>query len=130
MKFRRSDQVDIHIPHQSFATPDGRIRQVYQIIYQVIKRLGSCAKRLNMNLDAHKRVPSAYHKIVFKCEVATNNLSKNSSLRLCLRVLRGRKGKAKEGKGRKGREGRKEGKPSPCLGVKKPIRKGDGGFML
>jgi len=29
--------------------------------------------------------------------------------------LRGRKGKAKEGKGR---EGRKEGKPSPCLGVK------------
>jgi len=32
--------------------------------------------------------------------------------------LRGRKGKAKEGKGRKGREGRKEGKPSPCLGVK------------
>jgi len=36
-------------------------------------------------------------------------------LRLCLRVLRGRKGKAKEGKGR---EGRKKGKPSPCLGVK------------
>jgi len=32
--------------------------------------------------------------------------------------LRGRKGKVKEGKGRKGREGRKEGKPSPCLGVK------------
>jgi len=32
--------------------------------------------------------------------------------------LRGRKGKAKEGKGREGREGRKEGKPSPCLGVK------------
>ncbi|RHN54063.1 hypothetical protein MtrunA17_Chr5g0402591 [Medicago truncatula] len=30
------------------------------------------------------------------------------SLRLCLRVLRGREGKAKEGKGRKGREGRKE----------------------
>ena len=39
-------------------------------------------------------------------------------LRLCLRVLRGRKGKAKEGNGREGREGRKEGKSSPCLGVK------------
>ncbi|AES71395.1 hypothetical protein MTR_3g073500 [Medicago truncatula] len=46
-------------------------------------------------------------------------------VRLCLRVLRRRKGKAKVGKGRKGREGRKEGKPSPCLGVKTPIRKGD-----
>ncbi|KEH35899.1 hypothetical protein MTR_3g105975 [Medicago truncatula] len=51
-------------------------------------------------------------------------------LRLCLRVLRGRKGKAKEEKGRKGREGRKERKPSPCLGVKKPIRKEDGELML
>jgi len=32
--------------------------------------------------------------------------------------LRGRKGKAKEGKGRKRREEGREGKPSPCLGVK------------
>jgi len=40
------------------------------------------------------------------------------SLRLYLRVLRGRKGKPKEAKGRKGREGKKEGKPSLCLGVK------------
>jgi len=32
--------------------------------------------------------------------------------------LRGRKGKAKEGKG-----------PFPCLGVKKPTRKGKGGLM-
>ncbi|AES74327.1 hypothetical protein MTR_3g118230 [Medicago truncatula] len=48
-----------------------------------------------------------------------------SCLRLCLRVLRGRKGKPKERKERKGREGRKEGKPSPCLRVKTPTRKGD-----
>lgn len=59
-----------------------------------------------------------------------NALYATNLLRFCLRVLRGRKGKAKEGKGRKGREGRKEGKPSPCLGVKKPTRKGDGGLML
>ena len=32
-------------------------------------------------------------------------------------------------RGREGREGRKEGKPSPCLGVKKPTRKGNGGLM-
>jgi hypothetical protein len=38
-----------------------------------------------------------------------------------LRVLRGRKGNVREGKGRKVREGRKEGNPSPCLGVEKPI---------
>jgi len=44
--------------------------------------------------------------------------TKHTPLRFCLRVLRERKGKAKEGRGRKGREGRKEGKPSPCLGVK------------
>jgi len=31
---------------------------------------------------------------------------------------RRRKGLGGEGKGREGREGRKEGKPSPCLGVK------------
>jgi len=30
---------------------------------------------------------------------------------------------------RRGREGRKEGKPSPCLEVKKPTRKGNGGLM-
>jgi len=36
-----------------------------------------------------------------------------------------------EGRGREGREGRKEGKPSPCLGVKETNkeRKGDGGLM-
>ncbi|AES69840.1 hypothetical protein MTR_3g035820 [Medicago truncatula] len=42
----------------------------------------------------------------------------------------GRKGKVKEGKGRKGREGRKEGKPSPCLGVKKLINAGPAGEIL
>jgi len=41
---------------------------------------------------------------------------------------RGRKGLGGERKGREGREGRKEGKPSPCLGVKKPTRKGNGGL--
>jgi len=40
--------------------------------------------------------------------------------------LRERRGKAKEGKGRKGREGIKEGKPSPCLGVKNQQGKEEG----
>jgi len=37
--------------------------------------------------------------------------------------LRGGEGKAQERKGREGREGRKEGKPSPCLGVKETNKK-------
>jgi len=49
--------------------------------------------------------------------------TKHTPLRFCLRVLRERKGKAKEGKGMEGRERREEGKPSPCLGVKKPRKK-------
>jgi len=45
------------------------------------------------------------------------------TLKLCLRVFRGRKGKAKEENERKGREERKEGKPSPYLRVKKTNKK-------
>jgi len=36
------------------------------------------------------------------------------------------RGKERLRRGRKGREGRNEGKSFPWLGVKKPIRRGDG----
>jgi hypothetical protein len=38
-------------------------------------------------------------------------------------------GKKRLRRGGEGKERRKEGKPFPCLGVKKPTRKGEEGLM-
>jgi hypothetical protein len=53
----------------------------------------------------------------------------NTTHRLCLRVWMEGEGKERLRRGGEGKERRKEGKPFPCLGVKKPTRKGEEGLM-